>query len=149
MSSVTYRIAQLQDVESAYQYEYCKNFPENTDEIENQIAVWGSFYRKESLEHYFKTGWSFVAVDEQEKVCGFFMAQPLLFFDRQTQTLWVEYMSASNQEILSQLVDIAYRLSREKHFQRVLLAAELENQLTQKFPFQPWQRNFNLLKTTK
>lgn len=149
MSPVTYRIAQIQDAESVYQYEYRKNFLNDTDEIENQIKVWSSFYRKESVEHYFKTGWSFVAVDGQEKICGFFMAQPLLFLDRQTQTLWVEHLSADNAEILTQLVDIAYRLSREKHFQRVLLAAEIETQLEQKFPFQPWERHFKLLKTTK
>lgn len=149
MSSVTYRIAQAQDTDPVYQYEYNNNFSHDESEIENQIRVWDSFFRKESIEHYFKTGWSFVAIGPQEKVCGFFLAQPLLFLDRQTQTLWVEYVSADNDEILYQLADIAYRLSREKHFQRVIFAAEIESKLAQKLPFQNWERHFKLLKTTK
>jgi hypothetical protein len=149
MPSVTYRIAQTQDTDPVYQYEYNKNFSPDESEIENQIRVWDSFFRKESIEHYFKTGWSFVAIDQQEKICGFFLAQPLLFLDRQTQTLWVEYISADSDEIFYQLVDIAYRLSREKHFQRVIFAAEIESKLVQKLPFQIWERQFKLLKTTK
>jgi hypothetical protein len=87
MSEITYRIAQLQDVENAFNYEFKKQFGDDTENIENQIAVWDSFFRKESLEHYFKTGWSFVAVDPNENIVGFFMGQALLFLDKQTQSL--------------------------------------------------------------
>lgn len=150
MDQVTYRIAQSADVESVFNYEYKKNFNSGIDEIENQIMVWNSFFRKESLEHYFKTGWSFLALDAEQKVVGFFMGQALLFIDKQTQSLWVEYVSASNAEIFTELVDIAYRLSREKHFQKVLFSDVVQEQaLTKSFPFKKWERSVSYLKTTK
>src|SRR3989344_7072595 len=122
MSEITYRIAQLDDVEKVFNYEYKKNFSADLEEVENQIKAWDSFFKKESLEHYFKTGWSFLALDAEQKVVGFFMGQALLFLDKQTQSLWVEYISASSPEIYTELIDIAYRLSREKHFQKVLFS---------------------------
>lgn len=120
------------------------------DEVENQMMVWNSFFRKESLEHYFKTGWSFLALDADQNIVGFFMGQALLFMDKQTQSLWVEYISASNPEIYTELVDIAYRLSREKHFQKVLFSDVVQGQaLTKSFPFKEWERTVSYLKTTK
>ncbi len=150
MDKVTYRIAQIEDVESVFNYEYKKNFDSGSDEIENQIMVWNSFFRKESLEHYFKTGWSFLAIDTEQNIVGFFMGQALLFMDKQTQSLWVEYVSASDSQIFTELVDIAYRLSREKHFQKVLFSDVVQGQtLTKSFPFKQWERSVSYLKTTK
>lgn len=150
MDKVTYRIAQIEDVESVFNYEYKKNFDSGSDEIENQIMVWNSFFRKESLEHYFKTGWSFLAIDTEQNIVGFFMGQALLFMDKQTQSLWVEYVSASDPQIFTELVDIAYRLSREKHFQKVLFSDVVQGQtLTKSFPFKQWERSVSYLKTTK
>lgn len=151
MSEIHYRIAQLEDVERVFEYEYKKNFSNSTDsDIENQIKVWDSFYRKESLEHYFKTGWSFVALDSKQNIVGFFMGQALLFLDKQTQSLWVEYLSADNTEIYTELTDIAYRLSREKHFQKVLFSDQVSAQkMSKSFPFKPWERTVIYLKTTK
>lgn len=150
MSEITYRIAQLDDVEKVFNYESKKHYKEELDEIENQIIVWNSFFRKESLEHYFKTGWSFVAVDKDQNIAGFFMGQALLFLDKQTQSLWVEYISASDPAIYTELLDIAYRLSREKHFQKVLYSDVVQkSSLTKEFPFQKWERDVTYLKTTK
>lgn len=150
MSEVTYRIAQLDDVAAVFEYESRKHFDSNLDEIENQIFIWNSHFRKEALEHYFKTGWSFVAVGPKQQIAGFFMGQPLLFVDKQTQSLWVEYVSADSDAVYTELVDIAYRLSREKHFQRVLFAEEVSGRsLTKSFPFQKWDRTSTVLKTTK
>ena len=150
MTDITYRIAQLEDVENAFNYEYKKNFLEDSNEIENQIAVWNSFYRKESLEHYFKSGWSFLALDSDQNIVGFFMGQALLFLDKQTQSLWIEYISADNPEIYTELIDIAYRLSRDKHLQMVLFSDSVQQQnLTKKFPFTNWDRTVSFLKTTK
>ncbi len=120
MNEILYRIAQPEDVEAVFDFESKKQSNPELSDIENKMLIWDSFYRKESLEHYFKTGWSFVAIDDQQRICGFFMGQALLFLDKQTQTLWVEHLSAINSEIFTELVDIAFRLSREKHFQRVL-----------------------------
>lgn len=150
MNQINYRIAQLEDVENVFNYEYSKNFDSSVDEIENQMMVWNSFFRKESLEHYFKTGWSFVALNPENKVVGFFMGQALLFMDKQTQSLWVEYISANDSDIYTELVDIAYRLSREKHLQKVLFSDVVPQQtLTKKFPFTEWERSVSYLKTTK
>ena len=150
MSPYTYRIAQLDDVENVHQYELSVQFPEDPDSFENKMQVWDSSYRKESLEHYFKLGWSFIAFDAENKIAGFFLGQPLLFLDKQTQSLWIEHVSAKNIEVKTELVDIAFRLSREKHFQRVLLSTDFENQsLTKPFPFKKWDRRTSTLKTTK
>lgn len=150
MREITYRIAQLDDVENVFNYESKKHHNPELDEIENQIIIWNSFFRKEALEHYFKTGWSFLAVDSAQNIVGFFMGQALLFLDKQTQSLWVEYVSASTPEIYTELVDIAYRLSREKHFQKVLYSDVVQkSNLTKELPFKQWERNVSYLKTTK
>ncbi len=150
MSSITYRIAQLDDVEKVYDFEVTQNFQDDHDSFENKMLVWDSSYRKESLEHHFKLGWSFVAIDANEEIAGFFLGQPLLFVDKQTQTLWVEYVSAKSDDILTELIDIAYKLSREKHFQKVLLSSSVtERTLSKPFPFQVWDRQTVSLKTTK
>lgn len=150
MNQIIYRIAQLADVEAVFNFEYQKNFNSNLNEIENQMLVWDSFFRKEALEHYFKSGWSFVALDPQNNIVGFFMGQALLFLDKQTQSLWIEYISASNPEVYTELVDIAYRLSREKHFQKVLFSDVVKAQpLNKNYNFLNWERNVTYLKTTK
>lgn len=150
MANYTYRIAQLDDVEIVHQFAINLNFPTDPDSFENKMMVWDSSYRKEALEHYFKLGWSFVAFNTENKLVGFFLGQPLLFLDKQTQTLWVEYVIAINAEVKTELIDIAYRLSREKHFQRVLLPTELQNEnLTKSLPFQKWERSTSAFKTTK
>lgn len=150
MGPITYRIAQQQDVEAAFNFAYQKNKDDSQSEIENQMMVWNSYFRKESLEHYFKTGWSFLAETEDKNLVGFFMAQPLLFLDKQTQSLWVELIQAENDEIYTELLDIAYRLSREKHFQKVLFSEDVQKiKLTKNFSFQPLERKISYLKTTK
>lgn len=150
MNSYTYRIAQLDDVEQVHQFAIAMNFPEDPESFENKMQVWDSSYRKEALEHYLKLGWSFLAFDSSQNLVGFFLGQALLFLDKQTQTLWVEYVCAKSDEIQTELIDIAYRLSREKHFQRVLLPSELQTEkLTKPLPFQKWERTTSVLKTTK
>lgn len=147
---IHYRIAQLDDVEAVYEFEFKQKLSNIADEYEQQMAVWSSAFRKESLEHYFKLGWSFLALNEKNEIQGFFLGQALLFFDHQTQTLWLEYLSAVHLDIATELVDIAYRLSREKHFQRVLVSDTIQQMnLNKPFPFQKWERSIQFLKTTK
>ena len=150
MNDLSYRIAQLEDVEAVFNYESKKQFDPNLNEIENQINIWNSNYRTEALNHYFKLGWSFLALNKKDEVMGFFMGQPLLFVDKQTQSLWVEFISAENDEVYTELLDIAYRLSREKHFQRVLFSKEIEaKKLTKDYQFKDLERSIVYLKTTK
>lgn len=150
MNEIRYRIAQLDDVPAAYDFIVKLNHPDFDQNIETQMNVWNTEYRQEALEHYFKTGWSFIAEDSSRKICGFFMGQPLLFFNKNTQSLWVEYICANNMDIYTELLDISYRLSREKHFQAVLYFKNILNQkLNKSYSFQDWNRETVYLKTTK
>ena len=118
-----YRIAQTSDLDSIYDLALkdLKSTYADLDEMDLMMKVWESRFRKESLEHYLKLGWSFVAYDEKtQNICGFFLGQPFLFFQGQTQTLWVERLVAETPEVENQLLEITYKLARDKHFQRVV-----------------------------
>ncbi len=149
-NGITYRIAQLQDIDLVYDFELSRTAVLGADEYEQMMSVWSSSFRKESLEHYFKLGWSFIATDNDQKIVGFFLGQPLLFFAQQTQTLWIEHIAAVDSDVATELVDVFYRLAREKHFQRVICSDQiLKMKLNKEFPFQPWELSIQYLKTTK
>ncbi len=118
---VDYRIAQMSDLEAIYQFSEEKLKELVPDDTERMMKIWDSRFRKEALEHYLKLGWSFVAEDDNQRIQGYFLGQPLLFFEGNTQTLWVEHIQASQENIAADLVEISYKLSREKHFQKVIL----------------------------
>jgi hypothetical protein len=118
---VEYRIAQLADLDTLYQFAESRLKIEVPNDMERMIQIWNSRFRKESLEHYLKLGWSFIAEDESQNCLGYFLGQPLLFVEGHTQTLWVEDVQAQTLEISTDLVEIAYKLSRDKHFQKVIL----------------------------
>lgn len=123
-----------------------KAFP---DEAERMFASWAVRWRKEALEHYLRLGWSFI-VRDQGQIVGFFLAQPFLFFRGQTQTLWVEHIEALDPEVREGLVDVAARVAREKHLQRVLFADadQYENELKKWSP-SPLNEPIAEVKTTK
>jgi hypothetical protein len=127
-----YRIAQTADLDSIYDFAFQRLKSENDQivEIELMMKVWESRFRKESLEHYLKLGWSFVGHNpETQLLTGFFIAQPLLFYQGHTQSLWVEYLLAENILVENQLLEITYKLARDKHFQRVLFDQHLQLKL--------------------
>ena len=127
-----YRIAQAADLDSIYELAFQRLKSENNqiDEMDLMMKVWESRFRKESLEHYLKLGWSFVGYDpESQRLTGFFIGQPLLFFQGQTQTLWVEYLLAEDTNVEIQLLEITYKLARDKHFQRVVFDNHLQAKL--------------------
>ena len=124
--SIEYRIAELNDVEFVLNYIKKSSFLKNLDQMDAMMKLWDSSYRQESLEHYFKLGWSFVAL-QNGQLKGFFLGQPILFFMTKTQTLWVECILADDLKIQSELTDIAVKLSKDKHFQNVILPEEVEN----------------------
>jgi len=152
------RIMQLQDVPEILDYEQQKLAEQFPDEAERMIQSWKVKWRKEALEHYARLGWSFVARDEHhvtEKspeglLMGYFMAQPLLFFDGQTQTLWVEYLQYSSLKARDELAELAYKLAREKHLQKVLFLNE-NNVANSVAGFKPetWTTSVLSVKTTK
>lgn len=150
-------VLQMSDIDEVLNFEQNKMIELYPDESERMIASWSSRARKESFEHYLPLGWSFVVRDRDQKnqhhdgqMLGFFIAQPLLFLDGQTQSLWVEHMQFTNLQVRDFLCELAYRLSREKHLQRVYFPQQqtIQNSVNS-FGAQPWQPQTLLVKTTK
>lgn len=92
-------------------------------EIEREMKSWDQPWREESLDHYLKLGWSFVARVEG-RVVGYILCQPLLFFKNYTQSLWVEYTSFEDEECGQHLIDTACRWAKSKHLQKVFVNEE-------------------------
>lgn len=121
------------------------------DEMERMIAGWNSKFRLEALNHYIPMGWSFLARDnETHKLMGYFIAQPLLFLDGQTQSLWVEHVQHCSLQARDELCELAYKLGREKHLQRVYFPHEngVPNSVNS-FKPETWAPGTISVKTTK
>jgi len=113
------KVIELSDVETLLSYEdrrLSELFPNPEERMFHQ---WESRGRKEFLEHYASLGWSFKVEIEPDIILGYLLAQPILFFAGQPQTLWVESLQASSLEARDLLTDLAYRMAKEKHFQGV------------------------------
>jgi hypothetical protein len=117
--SLNLRVIEAAEADQIIEFEQKRLVESTPNEMDRVMAGWHARWRKESLEHYLKMGWSFLAMDDNNQLIGYFLGQPLLFFDGQTQSLWVEHLQASSLQARDALTDLAYRLSREKHFQRV------------------------------
>ena len=152
------RIIQISDLPEILDYEQKKLANTVPDEMERTMHAWNARWRQEALEHYLKMGWSFLARDreipnplsEEGALVGYFIAQPLLFVEGQTQALWIEHVSYSSLQARDELCELAYKLSREKHFQRVLFPnmAGVANSVTT-LKAETWQPNVLNVKTTK
>ncbi len=129
---VEYRIAQVADLDAIYQFAESQLKEQIPDDMERMIKIWESRFRKEGLDHYLKMGWSFIAENESNHCVGYFLGQPLLFVEGHTQTLWVEEVRAQSEQISAELIDISYKLSRDKHFQKVILPPYAQKFLEQK-----------------
>lgn len=111
-----YRILSANEAEEVYQ------FSKTRSPASDPFLEWTAPWRKESLEHYLKLGWSMARRDPMTgRLLGYALAQPFLFFRRQTQTVWIEHVEAQSKEIAAELVDTLIRIGREKHMQRVLM----------------------------
>lgn len=109
------RVLQLTDKDDIYQFEQKLIRCRVEDEIEREFAAWHAAWRAESLEHYLPLGWSFGIFDDDLK--GYFLGQPQLFTQGMTQTLWLEHIGYADESLKDELIDIARRICREKHFQ--------------------------------
>lgn len=126
--SLYLRVIQPADLDEILDFERAKLKESIVDEMERELKSWNSRWRQESLNHYLPMGWSFLARDRnlsssfssEGLLVGYFIAQPLLFFDGNTQSLWVEHMQYNTLQARDELCELAYKLSREKHFQKVL-----------------------------
>lgn len=156
--SLFLRIIQPSEIDEIIDFEMKELAEKIRDESERQIHSWNARWRKESLEHYLPMGWSFLARDpslassfsKEGALVGYFLAQPLLFFDGQTQSLWVEHLQFSALQARDELTDLAYRLSREKHLQRVFFpnTNSILNSIKQMKP-EPFGTETFFVKTTK
>ncbi len=113
------RILQLQDAKAIEEYEKARQSERSADEFENELLSWHASWRRESLDHYLPLGWSF-GIWSNNIFAGYFLAQPHLFMRGLTQTLWIERVVSNTAEGMSDLIEVAYKLSREKHFQKIL-----------------------------
>lgn len=121
------------------------------DESDRMIAGWNSKFRVEALNHYIPLGWSFLARDpETQLLVGYFIAQPLLFLDGQTQSLWVEHVQYTSLQARDELCELAYKLGREKHLQRVYFPNDngVPNSV-KSFKSETWAPGTLAVKTTK
>lgn len=145
------RVIQSEDLPIILELEERKLQEAYPDETERMIAGWNSKFRVEALNHYIAVGWSFLAIDQEtQKLMGYFIAQPLLFFDGQTQSLWVEHVQYNTLQARDELCELAYKLSREKHLQRVYFPNEngVPNSV-QSFKPELWKPGTLQVKTTK
>lgn len=121
------RILQLADRDTILQYERQKLLGVEPDDMERQMLEWHAPWRTEALEHYLPLGWSFSVLSEEvgadgvRGMEGYFLAQPQIFTRGLTQTLWIERIQFNSGEVLSALLEVAYKLCREKHFQQLLV----------------------------
>jgi len=91
------------------------------DPMERELSSWKARWRPEQLTHYLPLGWSFGAW-EDEKLVGYVLTQPFLFFRGLTQTLWVEHLAYEDTLIGEALIESVYKWARDKHFQTVLIS---------------------------
>lgn len=156
--SLYLRVIEAHEADELLDFEMKKLSETIADEMERQIFAWNSRWRKESLMHYLPMGWSFLARDRSLKssysqegaLVGYFLAQPLLFFDGFTQNLWVEHIQFNTLEARDSLADLAYRLSREKHFQKVFFPnqSSIMNAI-RSFKPESWGQETLVIKTAK
>lgn len=119
--------------------------PENQSEIQkfaktksnasNPFEEWSAPWREESLKHYLPLGWCLGAYKNDE-LCGYLLAQPILFWMCNTQTLWIESVSATTPEIEDQLLQASIGWSKDKHLQRVVMTNKNKGQAIQEQLFE-------------
>ena len=148
--SLTLQVIQTSELEEIFDFEQRRLVETVPSEEDRMFQTWASRWRKEYLEHFLPQGWSFLARDQDGSLVGYFLAQPLLFFDGQTQSLWVEHLQSNSLQARDSLTELAYKLSREKHFQRVYFPNNptIMNSVR---PFKPeeWNAQTLFIKTTK
>lgn len=156
--SLFFRIATIEDLSEIQEFEKKKLQDSVADEMERELQSWQAKWRREALEHYLPSGWSFIARNpdiespssSEGALVAYFLAQPLVFLEGQTQSLWVEHIAYSSLKARDEICDLAYRLSREKHFQRVYFPnnTSIQNAISNLKPH-AWSTSAVYVKTTK
>lgn len=139
------------DIVALLEFENKKRHLPWADASEPDVSLWSHRARRESLDFYSRSGWSFIALDEANQVIGFVLAQPLSFFGGYTQSLWVEYLSAGSLAARDYLIDLMINLAKTQHFQGVFFPADDQrfyHCLSHK-SCQAWQKAPLFIKTTE
>lgn len=132
-----------------------RSFLTQDEEIERAMEEWSARWREEQLMHYISTGWSYGIWNLDEKgnevsLSSYFIAQVLLYFKSNTQTLWIERIKANNPKEEGELLEVAYRFAREKHLQKVLFEKELfRTEILDNYKVNPLDDEHLWIKTTK
>lgn len=113
------RFLQPSDKEKILEFERSR-LKQQLNEEEAIFAEWKASWREESLDFYLPNGWCFGILSEQG-IEAYFLAQPILFLHGHMQSLWVEHIVASKAEQRDRLIEVAYKTSREKHLQKLLI----------------------------
>ena len=111
---------------------------------------WSAPWRDESLDHYLNLGWS-MGHFENDKVTGYVLVQPILFFQGHTQSLWVESVRAESEGIFATLLEAIVRVGKEKHLQQVFFQQSLFQDFesaAKSFKIESLSE-FNFIKTTR
>jgi hypothetical protein len=121
---LVYQVAVLSELDEILAFAESRLALQISDATDRVFRQWGARWRREALEHYLQLGWSFTVRRKNSgaaaPLAGFFLGQPFLFMRGNTQTLWIEHLDGDADDVRVGLVDVAIRLSREKHLQRVL-----------------------------
>lgn len=147
--SLFLRVLQVDEIEEILSLELHQLNERVPDEMERRFQSWNSRWRREALEHYLPLGWSFGARDN-EKLVGYFLGQAFLFFDGQTQSLWVEHMQYLNLEARDNLLELAVKLGREKHLQKIYFPNEPHlSSALHPYRAEVWSPSSLVVRTTK
>lgn len=120
------KILRPEDFEQIQEFELARLQKTESDPMERELQSWHARWRAESFEHYVPQGWSFGVWQAlpKPKLQGYFLAQPLLFFEGLTQSLWIEHFASASDAAATKLLEIAYRWCRDKHLQRLLISGD-------------------------
>lgn len=125
------RIFTVKEIDAVFEFESQRLELTIADEVERQMAVWSTSWRREFLEHYAASGWSFVLIETAtEKCAGVVLGQMLTFYQGHPQVLWIEHLSGTRETEAHRLLDIAYRWARDKHLQGLVI----RDQVRDKYP---------------
>jgi len=143
-----FKVLTIKNFDEVTAYEESKI--KNLDELARMNLVWKAPWRRESLDHYLQTGWCIGLYNNEERLKAYFLAQPILFMESLTQTLWVEHLSYETLDEGLTLVDFAYKYGRDKHLQRVLFNQDLIfEKISPPFPIIKKNKNYVEVYTTK
>ncbi len=112
-----FQVLSIRDLDEVYAWSKAQAVALHPDD---PFIEWTAAWRRESLQHYLATGWSMASRDPQNgRLRGVALAQPILFFRQQTQTVWLEYLAAENESRTAELFQVMIGIARDKHMQRL------------------------------